>query len=326
MFSIYFFVLRIHRIYKAKPYVICAPAQHHFFLKGKTIMSSIISASHLSFSYPTDNGGIVRALNDVSFEIEEGSFTAILGHNGSGKSTLAKLLCMINMPDSGKLTVLGKDMTDEKITEDDILTARRDIGMVFQNPDNQIVATIVEEDVAFGCENLGLPPAEIRKRVDDALAVVGMTEYARSTTSKLSGGQKQRVAIAGVLAMRRRCIIFDESTSMLDPMGRREVMNIICELNKKEHITVVLITHYMNEAALADKIIVLERGEKLTEGTPGEVFGNPPLMWDAGLDVPQTTELLYRMRENGLDVPLDVFDPDECAAVIAEAARKAKTR
>ena len=285
-------------------------------------MSSIISASHLSFSYPTDSGKTVQALNDVSFDIEEGSFTAILGHNGSGKSTLAKILCMINMPECGTLTVLGKDMTAESVTEDDILTARRDIGMVFQNPDNQIVATIVEEDVAFGCENLGVEPHEIRKRVDSALSLVGMTEYARSATHKLSGGQKQRVAIAGVLAMKRRCIIFDESTSMLDPLGRREVMKIIEELNKNEHITVVLITHYMNEAAMADKIIVLENGEKLCEGTPAEVFGNPVRMWDAGLDVPQTTELLYRMREAGLDVPLDVFDPAECAKVIFAAAQK----
>ena len=287
-------------------------------------MSSIISAEHLTFSYPTENGGLVPALNDVSFEIEEGSFTAILGHNGSGKSTLAKLLCMINMPDSGRLTVLGKDMTADDTTEEDILKTRRDIGMVFQNPDNQIVATIVEEDVAFGCENLGLPSDEIRKRVDDALRVVGMTEYARHTAHNLSGGQKQRIAIAGVLAMKRRCIIFDESTSMLDPLGRNEVLKIINKLNKEDGITVVLITHYMNEAAMADRIIVLEHGEKLCEGTPSEVFGDPVRMWGAGLDVPQTTELLYKMRECGLDVPLDVFDPTECAEVIAKAVRVKK--
>ena len=287
-------------------------------------MSSIISAEHLTFSYPTENGGLVPALNDVSFEIEEGSFTAILGHNGSGKSTLAKLLCMINMPDSGRLTVLGKDMTADDTTEEDILKTRRDIGMVFQNPDNQIVATIVEEDVAFGCENLGLPSDEIRKRVDDALRVAGMTEYARHTAHNLSGGQKQRIAIAGVLAMKRRCIIFDESTSMLDPLGRNEVLKIINKLNKEDGITVVLITHYMNEAAMADRIIVLEHGEKLCEGTPSEVFGDPVRMWGAGLDVPQTTELLYKMRECGLDVPLDVFDPTECAEVIAKAVRVKK--
>lgn len=284
--------------------------------------NAIIKAENISFSYTADDGKKIDALSDVSFEIEEGSVTAILGHNGSGKSTLAKIMCMINAPDSGKLTIIGKDMTAEDITDDDILAARRDIGMVFQNPDNQIVATIVEEDVAFGCENLGIPPKEIRTRVDDALSMVGMTKYARHASHKLSGGQKQRVAIAGVLAMKRRCIIFDESTAMLDPMGRREVMKIIRKLNMDEHITVVMITHYMNEAAGADKIIVLDHGRKISEGTPSEVFGDPERMWSAGLDVPQTTELLYRMKQAGLDVPLDVFDTAECAKVIAEAARK----
>ena len=212
-------------------------------------MNSIIKAENLTFSYPGDEDSKpVAALKGVSFEIEEGSFTAILGHNGSGKSTLAKLMCMINMPDSGKLWVMGKEMTAEDVTDEDIMNARRDVGMVFQNPDNQIVATIVEEDVAFGCENLGLPPHEIRKRVDKALSDVGMTKYARHPATDLSGGQKQRVAIAGVIAMKRRCIIFDESTAMLDPMGRREVMKIIQKLNKEEHITVILITHHMNEA------------------------------------------------------------------------------
>lgn len=284
----------------------------------------IIKADNLAYSYKVDDDRQVRALSDLSFEIEEGSFTAILGHNGSGKSTLAKLICMINTPDSGRLEILGRDMTAENISDEDILSARRDIGMVFQNPDNQIVATIVEEDVAFGCENLGIPPKEIRKRVDEALEMVGMSRYARHTTHKLSGGQKQRVAIAGVLAMKRKCIIFDESTAMLDPMGRREVMNIVSKLNKEEGITVVMITHYMNEAALADKIIVLDHGCKLCEGTPSEVFGDPERMWRAGLDVPQTTELLYLMREAGLDVPLDVFDPAECARVIAKAAERIK--
>ena len=289
-------------------------------------MNNIISASHLSFSYQRDDGSVVHALENVSFDIEEGSFTAILGHNGSGKSTLAKILCMINMPDEGKLTVCGKNMTDENVTEDEIIRMRRDIGMVFQNPDNQIVATIVEEDVAFGCENLGIDPAEIRRRVDDSLSLVGMTEYARSSSAKLSGGQKQRIAIAGVLAMKRKCIIFDESTSMLDPVGRREIMDIIERLNKEEGITVVLITHYMNEAALADKIIVLEDGRKICEGTPGEVFGDPVKMWDAGLDVPQTTELLYGLKNDGLDVRLDIFDPDECAKAIADALHKKKVQ
>ncbi len=283
-------------------------------------MAALIKAEKLSFSYPGDDEyETVHALSDVSFEIEEGSFTAILGHNGSGKSTLARLLCLIDAPDGGKLTIDGRDMTAPDVTDDDIMNVRRDIGMVFQNPDNQIVATIVEEDVAFGCENLGLPPEVIRKRVDEALADVGMTEYARHTTYNLSGGQKQRVAIAGVLAMRRRCIIFDESTAMLDPMGRREVMNIIEKLNREEGITVILITHYMNEAARADRVIVLNQGYLCMNGTPSEVFSQPAALWRLGLDVPQTTELLYKLRQAGVNVPLDVFDPEECAAVIEGA-------
>lgn len=291
-------------------------------------MNSIIKAENLTFSYPGDEDSKpVPALKGVSFEIEEGSFTAILGHNGSGKSTLAKLLCMINMPDSGKLWVMGKEMTAEDVTDEDIMSARRDVGMVFQNPDNQIVATIVEEDVAFGCENLGLPPHEIRKRVDKALADVGMTKYARHPATDLSGGQKQRVAIAGVIAMKRRCIIFDESTAMLDPMGRREVMKIIQKLNKEEHTTVILITHHMNEAAKADRVIVMNGGKIIRDGTPKFVFGDPRTMWDADLDVPQTTELLYKLKEAGLDLPLDEFDVQKCAAVIAaEVRRKMEAR
>lgn len=288
-------------------------------------MPTVIKAENLKFSYPAEEGIQPKnALDGISFEIEEGSFTAILGHNGSGKSTLAKLLCMINLPDSGKLTIFGKDMTSQDTTESDILEARRNVGMVFQNPDNQIVATIVEEDVAFGCENLGMPPKEIRKRVDEALEAVGMTKYARRPSYNLSGGQKQRVAIAGVIAMRRRCIIFDESTAMLDPMGRREVMSIIEKLNKEEGITVILITHHMNEAAMADRIMVMSGGRLIGDGTPAKIFGSPEKMWAAGLDVPQTTELLYKMRKSGLDVPLDVFDPEKCAAVITEAIRNKK--
>lgn len=288
-------------------------------------MPTVIKAENLKFSYPAEEGTQPKnALDGISFEIEEGSFTAILGHNGSGKSTLAKLLCMINLPDSGKLTIFGKDMTSQDTAESDILEARRNVGMVFQNPDNQIVATIVEEDVAFGCENLGMPPKEIRKRVDEALEAVGMTKYARRPSYNLSGGQKQRVAIAGVIAMRRRCIIFDESTAMLDPMGRREVMSIIEKLNKEEGITVILITHHMNEAAMADRIMVMSGGRLIGDGTPAKIFGNPEKMWAAGLDVPQTTELLYKMRKRGLDVPLDVFDPEKCAAVITEAIRNKK--
>ncbi|MBQ7669217.1 MAG: energy-coupling factor transporter ATPase [Clostridia bacterium] len=283
-------------------------------------MSRIITAENVSFAYEGDTPEErVEALKNVSFEIEEGTFTAILGRNGSGKSTLAKLLCMINVPDSGRLVVDGVEVTDENTTEDDIYGARRSVGMVFQNPDNQIVATIVEDDVAFGPENLGIPSEEIRKRVDDALSAVGMSEYARHSASRLSGGQKQRVAIAGALAMKRRCIIFDESTAMLDPLGRREVMKNIIRLNREEGITVVLITHYMNEASEADRVIVMENGGIIMDGTPREIFCRAEELWEAGLDVPQTTEFLWRLRDAGLDVPLDVFDPDECAAVIKEA-------
>jgi len=283
-------------------------------------MTPIIKAENLIFSYPSDEEQRpVRALDGVSFEIEEGSFTAVLGHNGSGKSTLAKLLCMINMPDEGHLWILGKEMTADDITDDDIFEARRDVGMVFQNPDNQIVATIVEEDVAFGCENLGIAPDEIRKRVDSALDAVGMKKYARHPSYDLSGGQKQRVAIAGVIAMDRKCIIFDESTAMLDPMGRREVIKIIQKLNKENKITVILITHHMNEAAMADRILVMDHGKIIGDGSPAEIFGDPEMMWDAGLDVPQTTELLYKLRQNGIDVPIDIFDTHDCASIIAKA-------
>lgn len=290
-------------------------------------MSAIIKAENLCYTYPAAEDEIpTQALRGVSFEIEEGSFVAILGHNGSGKSTLAKLLCMINAPDAGNLWILGKNMTADDVTENDIMAARRDIGMVFQNPDNQIVATIVEEDVAFGCENLGIPSEEIRVRVDRALEAVGMARYARHPSYSLSGGQKQRIAIAGVIAMDRRCIIFDESTAMLDPMGRREVMKIIKKLNREEGITVILITHYMNEAAKADRIIVMNEGRVIGDGTPSEIFSSPERMWEAGLDVPQTTELLYKLREAGLDLPLDVFDVDECAKTIArEIAKKSKS-
>lgn len=284
-------------------------------------MSEIIRVENLSFAYPEteENQTPHKALDNVSFSVEEGSFVAILGHNGSGKSTLAKMLSLILMPDSGSVYIAGRNMSAEDVTEADILRARRDVGMVFQNPDNQIVATIVEEDVAFGPENLGLPPAEIRRRVDEALSLVGMTQYARHAPYKLSGGQKQRVAIAGIIAMRRRCIIFDESTAMLDPVGRREVMDTIERLNREENITVLHITHYMSEAVRADRVIVMDKGRILMDGTPAAVFSQPEKLWNVRLDVPQTTELLYLMKKNGLDVRLDIFDPEECAAEIAAA-------
>ncbi len=288
-------------------------------------MSEIIGASHLSYSYPADEDTpAVPAIRDVSFSVEEGEFVAILGHNGCGKSTLAKLLCMVLSPDEGELFIRGRNMCDPEITDADIYKARRDIGMVFQNPDNQLVATMVEEDVAFGCENLGIASEKIRERVDRALETVGMTKYARHATHRLSGGQKQRIAIAGVIAMRRKCIIFDESTAMLDPSGRREVMDTVRRLNREEGITVIHITHYMSEATLADRVLVMSEGRIVMDGSPREVFARAPKMWELGLDVPQTTELLFRMTEAGYDVRCDIFEPDECAAEIARALKEGK--
>ena len=284
-------------------------------------MRSIIKAENISFSYESGEPNPKLALDNVSIDIEEGSFTAILGHNGSGKSTLAKILCMILMPDSGKLNIMGKEMTGDDINESDIIEARRDIGMVFQNPDNQIVATIVEEDVAFGCENLGIESGEIRKRVDDALKDVNMSDYAKQIVTNLSGGQKQRIAIAGAIAMKRKCIIFDESTAMLDPLGRKDVMDIILKLNREEGITVVLITHYMNEATLADRIFVMDEGKMVRSGTPREIFSDPEFMWELGLDIPQTTEFLYKINSHGVKVAYDAYELGECAERVAEAVR-----
>ena len=288
-------------------------------------MGNIIELKNVSYSYPADEGAVrKKALDNVSFAVKEGSFVAVLGHNGSGKSTLAKAMCLVLQPDSGEVMIDGKNYAGEDITLEEVMDARKSVGMVFQNPENQLVAMIVEEDVAFGCENLGLPSAEIRARVDEALASVGMTEYATSSVNKLSGGQKQRVAIAGALAMKRRCIIFDESTAMLDPSGRREVMNTIERLNKEDGMTVVLITHYMNEAVRADRIAVMENGRIIMDGTPKTIFGDPQKMWNAGLDVPQSAELLYLLKkENGgiFDVRTDLFTPDECADEIARVIK-----
>lgn len=289
-------------------------------------MSKIIEVKDLSFAYPVEDGKTARnALEHINLSIEEGSFVAILGHNGSGKSTLAKMMSLVLAPDSGSVIIQGKDMSADDITDADILQARRDVGMVFQNPDNQIVATIVEEDVAFGVENLGLPSEKIRHRVDEALRIVGMSKYARHMSHKLSGGQKQRVAIAGVIAMRRKCIIFDESTAMLDPVGRKEVMDTIIRLNREEGITVLLITHYMSEAVRADRVIVMDQGRVFMDGTPKEVFSHPEKLWNIRLDVPQTTELLYTLKNNGMDVRIDIFDPEECAVEIARAMGKNPT-
>ncbi len=284
-------------------------------------MNPLIKLENVSYRYPdSEDFENNFALNDFSLEINEGEFVALLGHNGSGKSTAAKLINMILKADSGKIYIDGKNILDDEFTENDIYEIRKNVGMVFQNPDNQIVATVVEEDVAFGPENLGIESKEIRRRVDEALQIVGMTEYARHAPHRLSGGQKQRIAIAGVIAMKPRCIIFDESTAMLDPLGRKEVMNTILRLNKEEKITIVLITHYMNEAILADKVVVMKNGSKYLEGTPSEVFSEPQKLWKAGLEVPQSVELMHELNEKlNLEIPLGVYDFDTCARLIKES-------
>ena len=285
----------------------------------------LIKFENVSFKYPdTELEENNFAVNNVSLEIEKGDFVAILGHNGSGKSTMAKLMNLILTADSGKIFIDGKDITVDELTDDDVFEVRKKIGMVFQNPDNQIVATVVEEDVAFGPENLGVEPSEIRKRVDEALSIVNMKEYARHAPHKLSGGQKQRIAIAGTIAMKPACIIFDESTAMLDPLGRKEVMSTIHRLNKEEGITIVLITHYMNEAVQADKVIVMKNGSVYLEGTPNSVFSQPDRLWGAGLEVPQSVELIDRLnKELSLDIPLQVYDLDTCTELIKERLTKA---
>ena len=280
--------------------------------------NTFIDVQNLSFSYESENGTSIPAVKNISFTVEKGAFVAVLGHNGSGKSTLAKLMNMILTPDSGKIYIDGIDITDEALLDDEdkVIEVRRRIGMVFQNPDNQLVATIVEEDVAFGPENMGVEPAEIRRRVDEALAAVNMSAFSRHSPHQLSGGQKQRIAIAGIIAMLPECIIFDESTAMLDPSGRDEVMRTIQMLNKEKGITVLHITHNMNEAVLADRVMVINSGEICLDGTPREVFKNVELLQSIGLDVPQSTELMYELRRSGIDLPCDVLDEDEGAAAL----------
>lgn len=279
---------------------------------------AFIRTEDLCFSYESEGGTAKQAVKNVSLEIGEGEFVAILGHNGSGKSTFAKLLNMILTPTSGKIFIGGREITSSDFSENDMFDIRRSIGMVFQNPDNQIVATVVEEDVAFGPENLGIEPAEIRRRVDEALETVGMTEYAKYVPHKLSGGQKQRIAIAGIIAMRPKCIIFDESTAMLDPLGREELMSTIDKLNREEGITVILITHYMNEAARADRVIVFNDGEVFTDGTPREVFSCPGPLRAVGLDVPQTVELLEKLNSRGWHFDQGLIGTEECAKAVAD--------
>ena len=280
----------------------------------------LIKLENVCFKYPnSDLEENNFAVNNVSLEIMEGEFVAILGHNGSGKSTTAKLINLILNADSGKIYVDGKDVCEKELSDEEVFEVKKKVGMVFQNPDNQIVATVVEEDVAFGPENLGLPPAEIRKRVDEALSIVNMKEYARHAPHKLSGGQKQRIAIAGVIAMKPKCIIFDESTAMLDPQGRKEVMNTIKRLNREEGMTVVLITHYMNEAQEADRVLVMKNGSVYLQGTPNQVFSQPDKLWSAGLEVPQSVELIDKLnKELSLNLPLQVYTQKECARVIME--------
>ena len=288
-------------------------------------MEPLIKFENVCYTYTgNDVEPGMFAVHDLSLEIKEGEFVAILGHNGSGKSTTAKLMNMILAPNSGDIYVEGNKITGRELTDEDVFEVRKKIGMVFQNPDNQIVATIVEEDVAFGPENLGVPSQEIRKRVDEALDIVGMREYARHAPHKLSGGQKQRVAIAGVIAMKPKCIIFDESTAMLDPMGRKEVMNTIRRLNK-EGMTVILITHYMNEAVLADRVIVMKSGEIYEQGDPKDVFCNVERLWEAGLEVPQTTELIFKLNKKfGWEIPLGVYDFDTCARLVTEKIKEVR--
>ena len=274
----------------------------------------IIKTEHLEFHYTDAEGVTPIVLDGVDLEIRQGSFVAVLGHNGSGKSTLAKHLNAVLLPTGGKVYVLGMDTADERY----LLDIRRTVGMVFQNPDNQIVANVVEEDVAFAPENLGVPSDEIRRRVDDALKAVGMYEYREHAPHILSGGQKQRVAIAGVIAMEPRCIVLDEPTAMLDPIGRADVLRTIRTLNREKGITVVLITHHMDEAAQADRLVVMSKGKVIADGAPKEVFQDVEGLKAVGLTVPQTTELLWQLRQEGLNVPLDALSDEECAAALRD--------
>ena len=270
-----------------------------------------IIASSLCYRYPEAEK---NAVDEVSMRVKKGEFLAILGHNGSGKSTLAKTFNAVLLPSGGKVYVEGMDTMDESL----LLEIRRRVGMVFQNPDNQIVANVVEEDVAFAPENLGVPSAEIRKRVDDALEAVGMTQFVKHAPHLLSGGQKQRIAIAGVLAMKPECIVLDEATAMLDPIGRREVLAAVEKLNREQGITVVLITHHMNEAEHADRVIVMNDGLVVMDGKPREVFTRKKELEDIGLAVPDTVSLLFSLREAGMDVPVDAITVEECADAIAK--------
>ncbi len=279
----------------------------------------MIQTENLQFAYPAEEGKTAPlALGGVTLSIERGSFVVVLGHNGSGKSTLAKTLNGVLLPCGGQVLVEGMDTRDEA----KLLAIRQRVGMVFQNPDNQIVANVVEEDVAFAPENLGVPTEEIRRRVDDALAAVGMSEFVRHAPHLLSGGQKQRIAIAGVLAMEPACIVLDEATAMLDPVGRREVLSTVHRLNREKGITVVLITHHMDEAEEADRVVVMDGGKVAMDGTPREVFTQVDALRSMGLTVPDTVDLLDRLRRDGVDVPLDALTVEECADAVFAAMNK----
>ena len=284
-------------------------------------MQAMIRTDALSFSYPVEEGQRrTTALEDVTLSIEKGSFVVVLGHNGSGKSTLAKHFNAVLLPSGGAVYVEGMNTQDEDL----LLEIRRRVGMVFQNPDNQIVANVVEEDVAFAPENLGVPSEEIRRRVDDALAAVGMTEFARHAPHLLSGGQKQRVAIAGVIAMEPECIVLDEATAMLDPAGRREVLDTVHRLNRQRGITVVHITHHMSEAEDADRVIVMNDGVVAMDGTPRDIFSRVEELRSLGLAAPDTVELLHRLNGHGMSLPLTAITVDECARAIFQALHGAE--
>ena len=284
-------------------------------------MQPMIQTDALSFSYPVEEGQRrTTALDNVTLSIEKGSFVVVLGHNGSGKSTLAKHMNAVLLPSGGAVYVEGMDTKKEEL----LLEIRRRVGMVFQNPDNQIVANVVEEDVAFAPENLGVPTAEIRRRVDDALAAVGMTEFTRHAPHQLSGGQKQRVAIAGVIAMEPECIVLDEATAMLDPSGRREVLDTVHRLNRERGITVVHITHHMSEAEDADRVIVMNDGVVAMDGAPREIFSRVEELQALGLAAPDTVELLRRLNRHGMDLPLTAITVDECARAIFQALHGAE--
>ena len=281
-------------------------------------MNNIISVENLAYTYPgMDGEGGVVVFEDMNLTIQEGSFVAILGTNGCGKSTLAKHFNSILLPTGGKVWVCGIDTANEER----LIQIRRNVGMVFQNPDNQIVANVVEEDVAFGPENMGISSPEIRHRVDKALKQVGMYEYREHAPHLLSGGQKQRIAIAGVIAMEPKCIVLDEPTAMLDPRGRREVMETIGRLNREKQITIVLITHHMDEAALADRVVVLDKGKVAADGTPEEVFSQVELLHSIGLAAPDSVELCWLLNKEGFSLPLDKLDPKTCAQALYDAVK-----